>query len=376
MKIKIIFLFFLFNIINAQDVSKVDFRALLTTLLNKLPQNGSLSFNSPNEMKTFLLDKYDEEFNFNCNCGKRNQPKVTKLVNGNETQPNEFPWQARITHQGHQVCGATIIGRNWLLTAEHCFRDSISGAEVDKSHFEVILGEHDLTLDESHERKFNISRIIRHPNYTEIQGKPQNDFNLIELPESVDFSKETSPACLPALGTNETFENSSAIASGWGRLWYPYGPLPERLNYANLTILDNCGNNTDIHDNHLCASQLDHFGNVVDSCSGDSGGPLVTLVNGKWTLVGVTSYGRGCGRHNYPGVYARVTSALDWIYNETQIEPCNSDAVWNEWTEWSNCTGSCLSGTRMRIRQCSDSSNNCIGDSLEIESCSYCPGMN
>ena len=64
-----------------------------------------------------------------------------------------------------------------------------------------------------------------------------------------------------------------------------------------------------IEDQHLCAGQ------GKDSCQGDSGGPLVVEgSNGKWELIGVTSFGEKCNRKGFPGVYARVTSALDWIY--------------------------------------------------------------
>ena len=47
----------------------------------------------------------------------------------------------------------------------------------------------------------------------------------------------------------------------------------------------------------------------VCSCDGDSGGPL--LEDG--TVVGLVSWGDGCARHGRPGVYARVSSAYDWI---------------------------------------------------------------
>lgn len=57
-----------------------------------------------------------------------------------------------------------------------------------------------------------------------------------------------------------------------------------------------------------------------DSCQGDSGGPM-TFDDDEGTrqLVGVVSFGTGCARPSYPGVYARVTSVRSWIKSETGI---------------------------------------------------------
>jgi len=47
---------------------------------------------------------------------------------------------------------------------------------------------------------------------------------------------------------------------------------------------------------------------------GDSGGPLMWPNGSQYYLVGVTNFGHtDCGGTDYPGVYARVTSFLEWI---------------------------------------------------------------
>ena len=47
------------------------------------------------------------------------------------------------------------------------------------------------------------------------------------------------------------------------------------------------------------------------------GGPL-TVNDGRWTQVGIVSWGIGCGKGQYPGVYTRITSFMDWLRKNSQ----------------------------------------------------------
>lgn len=69
-----------------------------------------------------------------------------------------------------------------------------------------------------------------------------------------------------------------------------------------------------ITDSMMCAKDLGE-----DSCQGDSGGPLVMkgILGGSDVQVGVVSWGMGCAHEDFPGVYARVSTAYEWIREAT-----------------------------------------------------------
>lgn len=56
------------------------------------------------------------------------------------------------------------------------------------------------------------------------------------------------------------------------------------------------------------------------NCSqGDSGGPLIAeREDKKYELIAIVSWGNGCARPGYPGVYTRVTRYMDWILKNSK----------------------------------------------------------
>ncbi|XP_030829644.1 uncharacterized protein LOC579807 isoform X2 [Strongylocentrotus purpuratus] len=231
-----------------------------------------------------------------------------RIIGGTYAEMGEFPWIGSLrTLRGDLQCGATLLNEYWAVTAAHC-----TGV-----YEEIVFGDIKIDTESSYSVSPNIAEIIDHPNYFSTTGG--DDITLIRFSEAVVFNDYVRPICLPS-NVSETQIYRRCYAAGWGVIVSDGEDASNDLLKVLLGSIENdaCGKiYDDIIPSKICAG---YSAGGYDSCQGDSGGPLSCEGDdGRWHLVGITSYGTGCGDPGFPGVYTRVSSFLDFI--EDNITP-------------------------------------------------------
>ncbi|XP_037535966.1 tissue-type plasminogen activator [Nematolebias whitei] len=268
--------------------------------------------------------------NNRATCGQRfdntlNQPTF-RMFGGKQSDITEQPWQAAINvyqprYRTHfHRCGGVLINSCWVLSAAHCFEINDNAEKLG-----VVLGRTFRKQNSSSEQIFSVEKYWIHEKFD--NETFDNDIAILKL--KTDFgicainSAEVRPVCLPDRGlvlpdwteceisgygkdTEFSAEFSERVKRGYVRLWPKERCVPEVLSGRTVTA------------NMLCAGDTR---GLDDACKGDSGGPLVCRNDDKMTLMGVISWGDGCGQKDKPGVYTRVTNYIDWINSKIQASP-------------------------------------------------------
>lgn len=232
-----------------------------------------------------------------------------KVVNGWPADQGEWPWIAALLQNGRQFCGGSLISRKHILTAAHCVAHM---SRSDVAALTVRLGEYNIKQSgETQIFETKAKRVVRHKDFT--QQTLHKDVAIITLDKEVPVMNNVRAVCLDEGSNRHAGETGTVV--GWGSI-KEAGPQPDILREVTVKIWDNptCkdtyGNAAPggIMDHMLCAGQKGK-----DSCSGDSGGPMSIGTGATWTQIGIVSWGIGCGKSHYPGVYTRVASVRPWI---------------------------------------------------------------
>ncbi|MEZ4679163.1 MAG: serine protease [Caldilineaceae bacterium] len=244
------------------------------------------------------------------------------IVGGNQANPGEWPWQVMV-RPGNYLCGGSLVSQEWILTAAHCVFDN-QGKLFAPNAITVVLGEYDRTKTEGTEQIYSISEVIAHEDYDDSTNN--NDIALLRLASPATITSNVAPISLLTAAEETTMAAPGKLGTvtGWGTTTEG-GNAALVLMEVEVPIVSNAQCNRSygiISENMVCAG---YATGGKDSCQGDSGGPLVVPTNtGEWRLAGVVSFGYGCARSEFYGVYTRVSRYGNWVQStigSTQPQP-------------------------------------------------------
>ncbi|MFF6988399.1 trypsin-like serine protease [Streptomyces sp. NPDC010273] len=234
------------------------------------------------------------------------------VVGGFPVDVSVSPWTVALSSRDRfggtragQFCGAVAVDRTTVLTAAHCMADDVLGAPPHRAtDLKAITGRTDLLSDRG--REIAVRTVWVNPAYDPATNA--GDFAVLTLAEPLS---QSSVIKMAAAGDPAYAPGTAATVYGWGDLTGS-GDYAGSLHGASVHVLPDArceeaypagSDGTYLPESMLCAGEVQ---GGRDACQGDSGGPLVA----QGRLIGLVSWGSGCGRAGSPGVYTRVSDAL------------------------------------------------------------------
>ncbi|KAH0816870.1 hypothetical protein GEV33_005921 [Tenebrio molitor] len=228
-----------------------------------------------------------------------------RIVGGSSISISSVPWQISLQYYGSHICGGSIISANYVVTAAHC-TDGLTAGSLTVRAGTSTRG--------SGGQVVNVARINQNPSYND--RVIDYDISVLQLSSSLSLGSSVAAVGLPSSSTSWS-AGTSVLVTGWGTTTEGSSSLPSALQGVNVQIVSQstCSSaygSGSITDRMLCAGVT---GGGKDACQGDSGGPLVV---GN-VLAGIVSWGYGCARNGYPGVYSNVPALRSYIQQTAGI---------------------------------------------------------
>ncbi|MGW7433591.1 serine protease [Streptomyces sp. NPDC054861] len=234
------------------------------------------------------------------------------VVGGQLTRIADAPWVVALSSRDRfggtragQFCGGVVVAPTRVLTAAHCLgRDVLGGKPSELADFKVIAGRSSLRGRDGHEVR--ISGTWVNPSYNAATNS--GDLAVLSLETALPASYVIERA---RPGDTAEAPGTEAEVFGWGDTT-GNETYSSALRSARVQVLADSACTRSYSgvlgaayraDTMLCAG--DPQGGK-DACQGDSGGPLVA----QGRLIGLVSWGSGCGQAGSPGVYTRISALL------------------------------------------------------------------
>ncbi|EYF06132.1 serine protease [Chondromyces apiculatus] len=225
------------------------------------------------------------------------EESINNIIGGSPAIAGQYPYMASLRasfNPTFHMCGAVFYNARTLITAAHC----VKGVRA-------LVAYHG-SLQQSGSLIKSSSKIIIHEGYD--SWTLDNDIALVHLSSA---AANVTPVSLPAQGSDPA-SGALVWVAGWGATSQG-GPSSVNLMHVDVPIIgrttcQSIYGSSSVNNNMICAGLAE---GGKDTCQGDSGGPLVDETRSQ--LLGITSWGYGCGQQNRPGVYTRVGNYVSWI---------------------------------------------------------------
>ncbi|MFE6194932.1 serine protease [Streptomyces sp. NPDC057838] len=235
------------------------------------------------------------------------------VIGGFPVDASQSPWTVALSsrdrfggNRAGQFCGGVAVGRTTVLTAAHCMAGGVLGGPPERVRdLKVITGRTDLLADRGGQ-EIPVRSVWVNPAY---DGSSNiGDFAVLTLARPLPADSVIGMA---GPGDPAYAPGGVATVYGWGDT-SGAGEYPSDLRAARVRVLPDAlcekaypGGSDGTYDarSMLCAGEAE---GGRDACQGDSGGPLVA----QGRLIGLVSWGIGCGRAGSPGVYMRVSDIM------------------------------------------------------------------
>jgi secreted trypsin-like serine protease len=247
---------------------------------------------------------------------------MAKIVGGSDASPQEAPWFVMILTFNPDVpqwefsgCSGVLLSNVHVLTAGHCAKGRDPANDGVFVHaYQPFWGNPNLRFHFSKVQSYTIN-----PNFDD--GPNKSDTAIITMKKPLDLEDfDTVDLARPSTPVQD---GDTVNVYGFGRLSESGGSSVKTLQRASMPYISgaSCQDyypDGDVLEDMFCAGDKD---GGRDACSGDSGGPLIKQVDGTSVVLGLVSWGDGCGRADKPGVYTSVQYHYDWIRNTVCDDP-------------------------------------------------------
>ncbi|KAF7280904.1 hypothetical protein GWI33_005370 [Rhynchophorus ferrugineus] len=225
-----------------------------------------------------------------------------RIIGGVVANIADIPYQIAVLRSLAQICGGSIIAARTVLTAAHCVAPSVISS---LSQLSVRAGSDRNNTGGS---VISASGLVIHESYVDCwYCTPENDIAVVFLSSSALGAGGIASA-IP-LASSVAAAGTYGVVSGWGAT-SEGGSGSTQLLRVDVPVFNHVQcraiYGSYIDTTTVCAG---YANGGKDACQGDSGGPYA--INGQ--LVGIVSWGAGCARAGYPGVYASVPGYRTWI---------------------------------------------------------------